>query len=166
MISNPKLAVAGFVFLVSSLCAARNPDGTFQRTLQVNGMVDLSVMTHSGDIVVRSGPAGTVSISGKIFVGERWFNNGHKEEVAALEKDPPIQQTGNIVHIEYPQVHNIAIDYEITVPADTTLHTQTGSGDQEIEGLRQNVTLNSGSGDMRFERSDWRRAHPHRLGKC
>ena len=80
MFRSSRLAIAGFVLLVSSLCAARNPDGTFQRTLQVTGPVDLTVFTHSGDIVVHSGPAGTVSISGKIFVGDHWRNNGRKQE--------------------------------------------------------------------------------------
>lgn len=150
MLRSNRLAVVGFVLLVSSLCAARNPDGTFQKTLQVTGPVDLSVLTHSGDIVVHSGPAGTVSISGKIFVGERWWKNGHQAEVAALEKDPPIRQSGNLVRIEYPEVRNIAIDYEITAPADTVVRTESGSGDQEVEGLQGSVTLESGSGDIRL----------------
>ena len=48
--------------------------------------------------------------------------------------------------------HDISVDYEITVPADTTIRTRSGSGDQTIEGTHGNADLQSGSGDMRLSR--------------
>jgi DUF4097 and DUF4098 domain-containing protein YvlB len=91
-----------------------------------------------------------VSISGKIFVGDRWFSGDRQAEVGELEKNPPIRQTGDSIRIDYVNVRNIAIDYDITVPADTRLRTHSGSGDQTVEGLRSNLELESGSGDMRL----------------
>src|SRR2546430_5181433 len=134
-----------------TLPARASVRGSFQRSFQVTGAVDLEVLTHSGDIKVHSGPAGTVSISGKIFVGDQWFSGGRQAEVTALEKNPPIRQTGNSIRIDYVNVRNISIDYDITVPADTRLRTHSGSGDQTIEGLRSNLELESGSGAMRLE---------------
>ena len=55
------------------LACASTPQGTFEKTFQVSGPVDLEVQTQSGDITVRSGPAGSVSIHGKIFVGDHWL---------------------------------------------------------------------------------------------
>jgi DUF4097 and DUF4098 domain-containing protein YvlB len=124
--------------------------GTFQRTFQVTGPVDLEVLTHSGDITVHRGPAGTVSISGKIYVGNNWLSGSKQAEVQELEKKPPIRQTGNSLRIDYPNVRNIAIDYDITVPSDTSVRTRSGSGDQAIEGLHSHLDLESGSGDMRL----------------
>ena len=58
-------AISLVVLFTSSLVFASTPQGTFDKTFQVSGPVDLEVETHSGDITVRSGPAGTVSIHGK-----------------------------------------------------------------------------------------------------
>jgi hypothetical protein len=144
------LGVSLLVLYCGTLPAAASVRGSFQRSFQVSGTVDLEVLTHSGDIKVHTGPVGTVSISGKIFVGDRWLSGDRQNEVTELEKNPPIRQTGNSVRIDYVNVHNISIDYDITVPADTRLRTHSGSGDQTVEGLRSNLELESGSGDMRL----------------
>lgn len=145
------LGLSFFILLCCALPAGASVRGSFQRSFQVTGAVDLEVLTHSGDIKVHSGPAGTVSISGKIFVGDQWFSGGRQAEVTELEKNPPIRQTGNSIRIDYVDVRNISIDYDITVPADTRLRTHSGSGDQTIEDLRSNLELESGSGDMRLK---------------
>jgi len=114
--------------------------------------VNLEVQTHSGDIIVRSGPVGVVSIRGRIFVGDHWLAGNRHAEVAEIEQNPPLRQDGNNVHIDYVNVHDISVDYEITVPADATVRTHSGSGDQTIEGIHGNADLQSGSGDMRLSR--------------
>jgi DUF4097 and DUF4098 domain-containing protein YvlB len=127
--------------------------GSFERTYPVTGQVDLEVLTRSGDITVRPGPAGTITIRGKIFVSDRLWDRWSAEkppEVLELEKNPPIRQSGNSINIDYVTVHNISIDYEITAPPDTKLKTHTGSGDQTIEGLHTAAELESGSGDVRL----------------
>lgn len=112
--------------------------------------MNLEVQTRSGDIAVRSGPAGTVSIRGKIYVGDHWLFGGRHTEVSDIEQHPPLRQDGNSIHIDYVNVRDISVDYEITVPADTTLRTHSGSGNQTIEGTHGNVDLQSGSGDVRL----------------
>jgi DUF4097 and DUF4098 domain-containing protein YvlB len=124
--------------------------GTFQRSLTVNGSVDLEILTHSGDVRVHAGPAGTVAISAKIYVGNRWFTSDRRADVAEIEKNPPIRQSGNTIRIDYPNIHDVAIDYDVTVPADTTVRVHSGSGDQTIQGTRGAVTLEAGSGDIRL----------------
>ena len=144
------LGLSVLVLFCGALPAAASVRGSFQRSFPVTGTVDLEVLTHSGDIKVHTGPAGIVSISGKIFVGDQWFSGDRQAQVSELEKNPPIRQTGNSIRIDYVNVHNISIDYDITVPADTRLRTHSGSGDQTVEGLRSNLELESGSGDMRL----------------
>src|SRR5206468_8974791 len=97
------------LFATASLSAA-SVQGSFQRTFQVSGPVDLEVFTNSGDITVRSGATGTVSIIGRIHVTDRWFNGGKKAEVEQLEKNPPLRQSGNSIRIDYVNVHDISID--------------------------------------------------------
>ena len=136
---------------MASGVAAASVQGSFERTYQASGAVDLQILTRSGDITVRSGPAGTVTVRGKIHVGDRWFSGGRQTDLSEIEKNPPIQQNGNSIHIDYLNVHDISVDYEITAPANTTVTTHSGSGDQRMEGLRGGLKLESGSGDMRLE---------------
>jgi hypothetical protein len=146
-------SLVGLVVVLLATLASASVQGSFQRTYQVTGPVDLEVLTHSGDIIVRGGPAGTVSISGKIHVGNYFFDlgiSGRRADVQELEKNPPIRQTGNSIQIDYVNMRNVAIDYEITVPQDTRVRTRTGSGDQTLESLKGSFDLESGSGDMRF----------------
>src|ERR1700733_9241793 len=125
------VAITLAVIFVSGAAFASTPQGTFDKTFQVTGPVNLEVQTRSGDIIVRSGPSGSVSIHGKIFVGDHWlFGNQRQADVSEIEQHPPLRQDGNSINIDYVNVRDISVDYEITVPADTTLHTRTGSGDQ------------------------------------
>jgi len=142
------------LFMTATLTGAAlawpSPQGTFDKTLTVNGPVNLEVLTHSGDVRVRTGAAGTVQIHGKIFVGNNWFSGRRDGDVHAIEQNPPIRQEGNNIHINYVDAHNISVDYEVTVPAETTVKTRSGSGDQEIEGTRGNVDVQTGSGDVKL----------------
>lgn len=126
--------------------------GTFDRSFQVNGPVDLEVLSRSGDITIRNGAAGTVSIHGKINLGNSWFSGDRRSDVQAIQNNPPVRQNGNSIRVDYINYNNISIDYEITVPDDTSVRSHTGSGDQDIEGLRGRVELESGSGDLKLAR--------------
>ena len=146
-------AVRALIFiLASSLAGSASVIGTFDRSFQVNGAVDLEVLTRSGDITVRTGPAGTVSIHAKIHSGTSWFGGDHKAAVQELQNKPPIRQNGNSIRIDYVNLNNISVDYEITVPENTAIRAHTGSGDQNVEGLKGNVDLESGSGDLQLAR--------------
>ena len=149
IISGTVLALV--VLLTSSAALAwPSPQGTFDRTLSVSGPVDLEVLTHSGDVRIKAGSSGSVQIHGKIYVGDRWFGSRREDDVHAIEQNPPIRQDGNSVHIEYVNYRNISIDYDVTVPVDTTIRTKSGSGDQTIEGTHGNVEVSTGSGDVRL----------------
>jgi hypothetical protein len=150
-IRDHALRTLAFV-LASSLASFAGVVGSFDRSFQVNGNVDLEVLTRSGDITVRNGAAGTVSIHAKIHSGNSWFGGDHKTEVEELQKNPPIRQNGNSIRIDYVNLRDMSIDYEITVPENTAIRAHTGSGDQTIEGLKGNIDLESGSGDLRLAR--------------
>lgn len=143
-------AAALVVLFASTTLFASNPQGAFERTLQVNGPVDLEVLTHSGDVTVRAGSSGSVFIRGKIFVGDRWFGGRREDDVHAIEQNPPIRQSGNSIHIDYVNYRNISVDYEITVPVDTTVRSRSGSGNQTIEGTKGNADVQTGSGDVKL----------------
>jgi DUF4097 and DUF4098 domain-containing protein YvlB len=139
------------VLLFASAAAfASSPQGTFERTFQVSGPVDLEVLTRSGDITIRNGSSGSVFIRGKIFVNDHWLFGKRQGEVSEIQQHPPLRQEGNSIHVDYVNMREISVDYEIAVPPDTTVRTRSGSGDQIIEGTRGNADLQSGSGDLKL----------------
>ncbi|MGH9496495.1 MAG: DUF4097 family beta strand repeat-containing protein [Candidatus Sulfotelmatobacter sp.] len=143
-------AIALVVLFASTGMFASSPQGSFERTLQVSGPVDLEVLTHSGDITVRAGSSGSVTIRGKIYVGNSWFEGRRDGDVHQIEQNPPIHQQGNSVHVDSVDVRNISINYEITVPAETAVRAHSGSGDQIVEGTRGNADVQTGSGDIKL----------------
>lgn len=148
---SARLAIAiAMTTILTAAAFASTPQGTFEKTLQVNGPVNLEVLTHSGDVTVRAGSSGSVTIRGKIFVGNRWFEGKREEDVHAIEQNPPIRQEGNNIRIDYVNARNISVDYEVTVPAETAVRTHSGSGDQVIEGTHGNVDVQTGSGDVKL----------------
>src|SRR5258708_35810278 len=56
------------------------------------------------------------------------------------------------MRIGYVNLNDISIDYESTGPENTAIRAHTGSGDQNVEGLKANIDLESGSGDLRLAR--------------
>jgi DUF4097 and DUF4098 domain-containing protein YvlB len=138
--------------MMSSLAGFASVMGTFDRSFHVTGPVDLEVLSRSGNITVRSGSSGSVSIHAKIHSGNNWFGGDNKPDIQELQSNPPIRQNGNTIRIDYVNLRNISVDYEVTVPEDTNIRAHTGSGDQTVEGLRGNADLESGSGELRLTR--------------
>lgn len=149
--SRSAFATIALVVLFSSTAVfALGPQGQFERTLNVSGPVDLEVLTRSGDVTVRAGSSGSVSIRGKIYVGDHWLMGSRDADVHSIEQNPPIRQEGNSIHIDYVNLRNVSVNYEISVPADTVVRSRTGSGDQIIEGTRGNADVQTGSGDVKL----------------
>jgi hypothetical protein len=144
--------------LVSLLCAqsvpaAASAEGSFQRTLQVTGPVNLDVTTGSGSIHVRTGNSNQVQVTGHIKA-TNWFGGNAEERVKRLEANPPIQQSGNDIRIGHivdsDLRRNISISYELIVPVETQLNSRTGSGNQTIEGIRRSLDISTGSGGLKI----------------
>jgi DUF4097 and DUF4098 domain-containing protein YvlB len=146
--------ISRFVLLscITVIPAFAAREGTFHRTLNVSGAVDVDLSTASGNVRVRSGTDGKVEITGHIRAFG-WFDGG-QDRVSRVEANPPIQQSGNAIRIGHNQdpdlLHNISISYELEVPAQTRFTSHSGSGSQDINGLTGAVEVNTGSGDIRI----------------
>ncbi|HEX2328064.1 MAG TPA: DUF4097 family beta strand repeat-containing protein [Candidatus Angelobacter sp.] len=145
------------VFLAAfALPALAAPTGHFERTLKVSGQVNLEITSGSGNVTVHTGAADTVQVSAKLHGnnGTSWlFGSGDVEErIHKIEQNPPIEQTGNSIHIgsrgDHELYRNISIDYDVTVPAQTQLTSRTGSGDQTITGVALPLNAQTGSGNV------------------
>lgn len=133
------------------LPAAAAAEGSFQRTLQVNGPVHMELTTGSGNVQVRTGNSSQVEVTGRIRATD-WFEGNVEEKIKRIESNPPIQQSGNTIrigHLDDPELrHNISISYDVTVPAETELRVESGSGNQRVEGIRGPLQVSAGSGGL------------------
>jgi hypothetical protein len=138
--------------LVTCSVPALAAEGTFDRTLQVTGTVNLQIETGSGSINVRTGSSSEVRVTGHIRSND-WMGSA-EERVKKLQSNPPIQQSGNdirIGHIDDPELrHNISISYDVVVPSSTQLRSTTGSGSQEISGISGSLEASTGSGSLKI----------------
>jgi DUF4097 and DUF4098 domain-containing protein YvlB len=127
-------------------------EGHFDRTLTVSGVVHLDLTTGSGDITIKAGGSNQVVVHGTIS-SNNWFS-GSDSAVHQVESNPPIQQNGNDIRIDYnlPEdaKRHIAISYEVTVPADAAVQAHSGSGNVNLEGFRGEAQAQTGSGDIRL----------------
>jgi DUF4097 and DUF4098 domain-containing protein YvlB len=147
-----RLLLAAAALALAALPALAS-EATFERTLTVNGRVELSVSTGSGNIHITHGAGTQVHIWGKVKSGwgnSGWMGGSSDEKVREIAAHPPIEQTGNIVSIggHHENLHNISIDYEIQAPENSYLDAGSGSGDITIDGVGENAKIHTGSGNI------------------
>ena len=147
------IAAAAALICLLSPPAFGSAEGSFQRTLHVTGPVNLDLSTGSGNVQVRTGSSGEVQVTGHIKASMSLFGPDAEERVKQIEANPPIQQSGNDIRIGHMEdrelFHNISISYDVVVPTETRLHSHTGSGSQNIEGLHRSVEVEAGSGSLK-----------------
>jgi len=139
------IALATAILALAAVPALAN-EATFERSLTVNGHVELTVSTGAGHIHITHGSGDRVHIIG--HVKSNW--GGNEQRVQEIANNPPVEQTGNIVRIgqRHENYHNISIDYEIEAPANSFLEANSGSGDIKDDGVGENAKLGTGSGSI------------------
>ena len=139
--------LAATVVLALATVPALASEATFDRTLNVSGHVELSVSTGSGNIHLTRGAGNQVHIFGRVKTG--W--GGSEQKMREIAANPPIEQTGNIIHIgaHHENLHNISIDYEIQAPENSILEAGSGSGDVTVDGVGENAKISTGAGNIR-----------------
>ena len=62
-----------------------------------------------------------------------------EQRIDEIENNPPIEQSGNTIrigHIENREwKRNISISYDLIVPTQTKLRSESGSGIQKVDGI-------------------------------
>lgn len=143
-------AVLALALTPAALFAA---EGTFDKTLSVNGTANLNVSTGSGYIHVTPGPDGSIHIIGHVHASMGFLGGSADERVRRVTDNPPIMQNGNNIEVgQHTHFENVSIDYVITAPRGTTLEANSGSGDLNISNL--GAPLKAGTGSGSIEASD------------
>jgi DUF4097 and DUF4098 domain-containing protein YvlB len=145
------ILIAAGLFTVSSQAA----DGRFDQTLPVTKPFKLDIVNDVGEISLRAGSSNKIEIHAKLHSIDDPDDEQVEARIHAIELSPPISSDPKghnvrVGHFADPDaVRNISISYEIVVPADTQLHSETGTGDQSIEGIQGPVEASSGTGKLR-----------------
>ena len=149
-------AVVGAALAAATWAAPSDAHGSFDRTLKVSEPAAVDVHTGSGNIHVTRGDSASVVIHAEIKSGHGdWGSSDSEARIREIEKNPPIEQDGNSVHIgrtrDNDLYKNISISYEIKVPAQTRLEASTGSGNFTASGVQLDITGHTGSGNIRVD---------------
>lgn len=144
-------ALAALILCAGVLFA--DEQGSFEKTLTVTGPVDLDVVTDSGGITVLPGPAGSVRVHAILKAQHGWFDfNDAEAHIRELERNPPVEQTGNRVRIGYVHgrdlLRGVSMRLEIYTPAATQLRARADSGGIHAEGIRGPVDCHTDSGGI------------------
>jgi DUF4097 and DUF4098 domain-containing protein YvlB len=149
-------AVAIALLAPAPQAAAQSAQGSYDRTLKVTGPVELSIQSGSGGIHVRAGTGGTVTIAARLRADNAWFSGDVEARIRQIEKNPPIEQTGNAIRVGRFADENlpkgISITYDVTVPAQSSVTAKNGSGGIDINDLAGPVDATTGSGRITIGR--------------
>jgi DUF4097 and DUF4098 domain-containing protein YvlB len=140
----------------AALAGAQSAEGSFERTLKVTGPVELNIQSGAGGIHVRAGATGTVTIAARLRPSNAWLAGDVEAQIRQIEKNPPIEQTGNAIRVgrfaDGSLSRNVSITYDVTVPAQASVTARNGSGAIEINDLGGPVDATTGSGGITIGR--------------
>jgi hypothetical protein len=145
------LAVVGG--LLGAGWAAGADEGSFDKSVSVSGRVELDAQTDSGGITITVGSPGVVRVRAILKASHGWFTSGNVEaRILELERNPPIEQTGNRVRVGYVRdrdlLKDISMRLEIQTPADTQVRAHADSGGIRVEGVQGTVDCKTDSGGI------------------
>jgi len=128
-------------------------DGRFDQVLQVPAHVKVDVITDSGDISIHSGEVGKLEIHARLHGNEDASDPDLESRIRTIAANPPILRQGDgsvqIGHFASRNLtRNISMSYEIVVPVDAQLRSETGSGDQTVDGVKGPIEVTSGTGNL------------------
>jgi hypothetical protein len=152
------MKILAFSVTVLSACSlatfGQGFQGSFDRTLNVSGAVELDAKTDSGGITITPGSAGSVQVHAilKGNHGHMWDSRDVEQRIRALEQNPPVVQTGNTIRIGYVSDKNllkgVSMRLEITTPIETKVRAQADSGGIRVSGVRGPVDCHTDSGGI------------------
>lgn len=145
------VALPALVVLTACRLDAQAIERMFERTLVVTGPVTLDIRTGSGNIQVHRGSVDVVRVVARMRA-RSVFNPDVEDRMRRIEAAPPVEQAGNTIRIGRIQddslYRNITISYDVSVPPDTRVQSQTGSGGQTIDNLAGPLDVSTGSGSV------------------
>jgi DUF4097 and DUF4098 domain-containing protein YvlB len=113
-----------------------------EETFEVGSAPDLEIDSFAGSITVEVGEADTIQV-----VATKRARS--KSSLEKIEVEMSERGGGLVIQARKPaSLLNAWVQFEIVVPEDTQLDAHTGSGSVDVRGLRGNVRVDTGSGEV------------------
>jgi len=131
----------------------------FEKEMEVRAPLRLEVTTGSGDISIQRGENGKLKVTSE-FQARAGTEEEAEEMARKIREDPPIEVEGDLVRLgglsKYnlgasPAGPSVVFDFSVYAPSGTEVRVKSGSGDQDVRGLKGPVTAKTGCGDIRVE---------------
>jgi DUF4097 and DUF4098 domain-containing protein YvlB len=146
------LAVLLLAALATTGCAmGPSANGSFDRTLSVDGPIRLEITNTSGDVSITGSGDGKVHVHAEAHASGMGFESPEKR-MSELLANPPIEQRGNTIRIGEEmrrRFRNMNVSYVVEVPRDTEVASSVLSGAQTIQDVRGPVKAEAASGSIR-----------------
>ncbi len=104
----------------------------------------LDVDTATGDVVVRTGPAGSAST---VTTRRHWSLT---EPTATTSVEAGTARLRGACPTGWSLLSRCAVDFDVTVPAGTAVRVTTATGDTRIVGATGDVRVQTSTGDVRL----------------
>jgi DUF4097 and DUF4098 domain-containing protein YvlB len=135
---------------------ADNIEGSFTKSLTVEGPVTLEVKSRSGSIEVTGSEGDEVQVYGKIRAQWGLDREQAEERVRAIEANPPVELRDGVVVVGEPAApemfDKVSVSYEIAVPRRARVTLRGSSGSQTVEDVAGPVDLDARSGSVHVRR--------------
>ncbi len=147
---SPSLPTLALIF---SCTLTYGADITFQKTLPASGLTLMTVCTNSGIVHIAGAAGDKVQISANVHKSN-WHAVGNADEMKGVAANPPIHQVASVLHVGDKTtcggsvLHDIDIDYEISIPRNTNVIVRSGAGSIRVESLDGFVHARTGTGDV------------------
>jgi DUF4097 and DUF4098 domain-containing protein YvlB len=97
-----------------------------------------------------------VTIAARLRGDNAWLSGDVETRIRQIEKNPPIEQTGNAIRVGRFADENlpkgISITYDVSVPAQSSVTARNGSGGIDVGDLGGPVDATTGSGRITIGR--------------
>jgi DUF4097 and DUF4098 domain-containing protein YvlB len=125
------------------------PGVVADRKFVVTGPVRIELANSSGDSHVIAGPTGEVEVHAEFRAKSRLFHDSDRR-LNEMVENPPISQESNFIRIGGMSEHSSSVtaSYTITVPPDTEIHSMSGSGNVQVNGIKGPANFVGGSGTI------------------
>jgi putative adhesin len=153
-ITRAVAVVVALLVAASPAAAQRLP---FQKSLDAAGVTTLDVSTMRGKINVVSGETDRIQIGGAVTVRIGIDVPENSLEIARkIAANPPIDRVGDTVRLRPPadatERRAVTVNYDVRVPANTTIVSVSDSGETTIAGLTGAVDVRTQSGAIALQR--------------
>ena len=138
----------------ATLFAAFVATGSFEETIDVNGVAVLDVTNERGAIEVIGADVDTVLIQATITINERLSaSNPMRAEkiIRSVKRSPPVSVEGGRVEIgklSSRHQRHASISYKIVVPRDSEVKVHSVSGNVKVDGVTGIVKATSDKGEV------------------